>query len=172
MRRRGRVLPVATAISALLMTAVYGASLEDGKAVFARREDTMKHMGRPLYLGIGRVVKGTAAYGPDTVTAAETVASLAGTLDRSLFLPGSDVAESKIKPAIFNADDHVDQLIAAVQTATAHPRPGSKVRRQSSDRCRVHRSRQRLQCVSHRISQGRVMLPLPRRPIATALTLS
>ena len=25
----------------------------------------MKHMGRPLYLGIGRVVKGTAAYGAD-----------------------------------------------------------------------------------------------------------
>jgi hypothetical protein len=37
MRRRGRVLPVATAISALLMTAVYGASLDDGKAVFERR---------------------------------------------------------------------------------------------------------------------------------------
>src|SRR4029077_20232656 len=65
MRRRGRVLPVATAISALLMTAVYGASLEDGKAVFARREDTMKHMGRPLYLGVGRVVQGTVADGPD-----------------------------------------------------------------------------------------------------------
>jgi cytochrome c556 len=79
----------------------------------------MKHMGRPLFLGVGRVVKGTAAYGPDTVTAAETVASFARTLDRTLFLPGSDVAESKIKPAIFNAGDHVDQLIAAVQTATA-----------------------------------------------------
>src|SRR5947208_15371909 len=119
MRRRGRVLPVAAAISALLMTAVYGASLEDGKAVFERREDTMKHMGRPVYLGIGRVVKGTAAYGPDTVTAAETVASLASALDRTLFPLGSDVAESKIKPAIFSANDHVDQLIAAVKTATA-----------------------------------------------------
>src|SRR5712672_3316981 len=125
MRRRGRVLPVA-AISALLMTAVYGASIEDGKAVLERREDTMKHMGRPLYLGIGRVVKGTAAYGPDTVTAAETVASLASTLDRTLFLPGSEVAESKIKPAIFNAGDHVDQLIAAVQTATAQLVPAVK----------------------------------------------
>jgi cytochrome c556 len=121
MRRRGRVPPVAAGISALLMIAVHGASLDDGKTVFARREDTMKHMGRPLFLGIGRVVKGAAAYGPDTVTAAETVASLAGTLDRSLFLPGSDVAESKIKPAIFNAGDHVDQLIAAVQTPTLQP---------------------------------------------------
>ena len=71
-------------------------------------------------------MKGTAAYGPDTVMAAETVASLAGTLDRSLFLPGSDVAESKIKPAIFNAGDHVDQLIAAVQTATAQLVPAVK----------------------------------------------
>jgi len=126
MRKWGRVLPVAAGIGAVLMIAAHGASLEDGKAVFARREDTMKHMGRPLFLGIGRVVKGTAAYGPDTVTAAETVASLAGTLDRSLFLPGSDVAESKIKPAIFNAGDHVDQLIAAVQTATAQLVPAVK----------------------------------------------
>ena len=74
-------------------------------------------MGRPLYLGIGRVVRGTAPYGPDTVTAAETVASLASTLDRSLFEPGSNVADSKIKPAIFAAGDQVGQLIAAVQAA-------------------------------------------------------
>jgi len=119
MRRWGRILPVTAGISALLIIVVDGASLEDGKAAFERREDTMKHMGRPLFLGIGRVVKGTAPYGPDTVTAAETVASLASTLDRTLFLPGSDVTESKIKPAIFDAGDHVDQLIAAVQSATA-----------------------------------------------------
>src|SRR5712672_2098807 len=125
MRRRGRVLPVA-AISALLMTAVYGASIEDGKAVLERRQDTMKHMGRPLYLGIGRVVKGTAAYGPETVTAAETVASLARTLDRSLFIPGSDVADSKVKPAIFAAGDRVDRLIAAVQAATVQLVPAVK----------------------------------------------
>src|SRR5580692_7641683 len=119
MRRRGRVLPVTAGISAVLMIAAHGGSLEDGKAVFERREDTMKRMGRPLFLGVGRVVKGTAVYGADTVTAAETVASLAGTLDRTLFLPGSDVAESKMKPAIFGAGDHVDQLIVGVQTATA-----------------------------------------------------
>ncbi|MBV9249284.1 MAG: cytochrome c, partial [Acetobacteraceae bacterium] len=110
----------------MLMMAAHGVSLEDGEAVFARREDTMKHMGRPLFLGIG--VKGTAAYGPDTVTAAEAVASLASTLDRSLFFPGSDVAESKIKPAIFNAGDHVDQLIAAVQTAGCRRDPGKRGR--------------------------------------------
>jgi cytochrome c556 len=86
----------------------------------------MKRMGRPLYLGIGRVVKGTAPYGPDTVTAAETVASLASTLDRTLFAPGSSVADSKIKPAIFAAGDQVDQLIAAVQTATSRLVPAVK----------------------------------------------
>jgi cytochrome c556 len=83
-------------------------------------------MGRPFYLGIGRVVKGTSAYGPDTVTAAETVATLASTLDKTLFPPGSDVAESKIKPEIFATNDHVDQLIAAVKTATKHLVPAVK----------------------------------------------
>ena len=126
MRRWMRILPVAAGVSALLTVVVYAASPEDGKAAFQRREDTMKHMGRPFYLGIGRVVKGTAVYGPDTVTAAETVASLAGTLDRTLFPPGSDVDGSKIKSEIFSAGDHVDQLIAAVQAATAKLVPAVK----------------------------------------------
>jgi cytochrome c556 len=124
MRRCARVL--AAGAGALLAAASQAAPPEDGKAAFERRADKMKHMGRPLYLGIGRVVKGTAAYGPDTVTAAETVASLASTLDRNLFPPGSDVAESKIKPEMFAANDHVDQLIAAVQTATAQLVPAVK----------------------------------------------
>jgi cytochrome c556 len=113
-------------MSALSSVAVRSASLDDGKAAFEHREDTMKHMGRPLYLGIGRVVKGTAAYGPDTVTAAEAVAALAATLNRNLFPPGSNVAESKIKPEIFAAGDHVDQLITAVQIATAKLVPAVK----------------------------------------------
>ena len=118
MQRWRGILVLIAGITALSAASVDGASPEDGKAAFERREDTMKRMGRPFYLGIGRVVKGTAAYGPDTVTAAEAVASLASTLDRTLFSPGSNVAESKIKPEIFAAMDHVDQLIAAVQTAT------------------------------------------------------
>jgi cytochrome c556 len=126
MRKWRRILPITAGISALLIIAVHGASLDDGKAAFEHRQDTMKHMGRPLYLGIGRVVKGTAAYGPDTVTAAETVASLASTLDKTLFPPGSDVAESKIKPEIFAAMDHVDQLIVAMQTATRKLVPAVK----------------------------------------------
>ena len=106
---------VAAGISTLSVATVFGTSPEDGKAAFERREETMKRMGRPL----GRVVKGTAAYGPDTVTAAKNVGELASALDRSLFPPGSDVAESRIKPEIFAAMDQVDQLIAAVQAATA-----------------------------------------------------
>src|SRR5262245_5155630 len=95
-----RHMPVViAAIGVIVATAaVVGATVEDGQAAFARREDTMKHMGRPLYLGIGRVVKGTAACGPDTVIAAETVAALAATLNRTLFPPDSNVAESKMKP--------------------------------------------------------------------------
>jgi len=124
MRRWARVMAVGA--GALLAAATQAAPSEDGKAAFERREDTMKHMGRPFYLGIGRVVKGTSAYGPDTVTAAETVATLASTLDKTLFPPGSDVAESKIKPEIFATNDHVDQLIAAVKTATKHLVPAVK----------------------------------------------
>jgi cytochrome c556 len=105
---------------------VYAAPPEAGKAAFQRRQDTMKHMGRPFYLGIGRVVKGTAAYGPGTITAAKTLASVANTLDKTLFPLGSDVEESKIKPEIFSANDHVDQLIAAVQTATKQLVPAVK----------------------------------------------
>ena len=130
MGRCVRFVSVAAGAGVLLTVAVpmvvHGAWLEDGKAAFERREDTMKHMGRPFYLGIGRVVKGTAAYGPDTVAAAETVASLASTLDRNLFPPGSDVDGSKIKPEIFSANDHVDQLIGAVQTATVRLVPAVK----------------------------------------------
>jgi len=130
MRGWYRVFVIA-GISALCTTTVDGASTEDGKAAFERREDTMKRMGRPLYLGIGRVVKGTVSYGPETVVAAETVAALVSTLDRTLFPPGSDVAGSRIKPEIFTAADRVDQLIAEVQSATARlvpaVRTGDKV---------------------------------------------
>src|ERR1700748_3650142 len=115
MRGCARFLSAAAGGTVLLTFVVYAACPEDAQAAFNRREDTMKRMGRSLYLGIGRVVKGTAAYGPDTVTAAETVAALATTLNRNLFPPGSDLSESEIKPEIFAASDHVDQLIASVQ---------------------------------------------------------
>jgi cytochrome c556 len=125
MRTLGCVIAVTVGMSALAL-GIHSAALEDGKAIFERRADTMKHMGRALFLGVGRVVKGTTPYSADAVTAAETVASIARTLNRDLFLRGSDVAESKIKPAIFDAGDHVDQLIAAVQAATVELVPAVK----------------------------------------------
>src|SRR5438128_10916544 len=124
MRSWARLL--AAGAGALLAATTQTAPPENGKAAFEQREDKMKHMGRPFYIGIGRVVKSTAAYGPDTVTAAETVATLASTLDRRLFPAGSDVAESRIKPEIFTAADRVDRLIAAVQSAAAQLVPAIK----------------------------------------------
>jgi cytochrome c556 len=125
MKRWAGLLSMAAGTTALLALAA-AAPAEDGKAAFEKRQDTMKHMGRPFYLGIGRVVKGTVAYGSDTVTAAETVASLASTLDWTLFPQGSDVANSKIKPEIFAAKEKVVQLIATVKTATAQLVPAVK----------------------------------------------
>ena len=71
-------------------------------------------------------MKGTVAYGLDTVAAAETVASLASTLDQALFPFGSDVPESRVKPAIFTANHRADQLIAAVQAASVELVPAVK----------------------------------------------
>ncbi len=53
MRRWARVL--AAGAGALLAAAAQAAPPEDGKAAFERREDKMKHMGRPFYLGIGAI---------------------------------------------------------------------------------------------------------------------
>jgi len=116
MRERWRIAALAVGVAALLVTAGYAASPVTGKDAFAQREDTMRRMGRAFYLGIGRVVKGTAESGPDTVTAAETVAALAGTLG-TLFPPGSDDPASRMKPEIFTAKEAVDRLVGEVQTA-------------------------------------------------------
>ncbi|HEU0155823.1 MAG TPA: cytochrome c [Stellaceae bacterium] len=124
---RWRVRVAAAAIGCAL-GAASGQATEplDGQAAFAKREDTMKHLGRPLYLGIGRVAKGKTPYGPETVTAAETIAELAQKLDWSLFPPGSDVAHSRIKPEIFSAEARVRRLIAEVQQAAAKLVPAVK----------------------------------------------
>jgi len=124
MRRWARMLSAIAGTTALL--ALTGAAAEDGKAAFEKRQDTMKRMGRPFYIGIGRVVKGTTPYGPETVTAAETVVAIASTLDWALFSAGSDVGDSKIKPEIFAAKDQVEQLIAAVKAATTQLVPAVK----------------------------------------------
>jgi cytochrome c556 len=116
MQRWTRIFSTVAGATVLLTGAVYGDSLEDGKAAFAKREDTMRHMGRALYLGIGRVVKGTAELTPDTVVAADTVIGLAKTLTL-LFPVGSDVEGSRMKPEIFAAQDRIPQLVAEVEDA-------------------------------------------------------
>ena len=119
MPRRGWILSLAARATALLAAMVHSASPADGE-VSVREARGQDKTYRPNRLSqYRRRREGRIAYRPDTVTAAETVASLASTLDRTLFPLGSDVAESKIKPEIFSAKDHVDQLIVAVKTATA-----------------------------------------------------
>jgi cytochrome c556 len=108
------------------------AAATDGRAAFEQRRDTMKAMGRALYLGVGRVAKGRAEFGPETVAAAETLAKLAATIG-TLFPPGSDVPDSNMKPAILSAPDKVAQLAGAVQAAM----PGFVAEVQSGDRARI-----------------------------------
>jgi cytochrome c556 len=108
------------------------AAAADGQAAFEQRRDTMKAMGRALYLGVGRVAKGRAEFGPETVAAAESLAKLAATIG-TLFPPGSDVPDSNMKPAILSAPDQVAQLVAAVQAAM----PGFVAEVQSGDRMRI-----------------------------------
>jgi cytochrome c556 len=43
-----------------------------------------------------------------------------------LFLPGSDVPDSKIKPEIFAANDQVERLIAEVKKAAAQLVPAAE----------------------------------------------
>jgi cytochrome c556 len=116
MQQWTRVFSMVAAATVLLAEVVHADPLEDGKAAFAKRDDTMRRMGRALYLGVGRVVKGTGELSPDTVAAADTVVGLAQTLT-PLFPAGSDVADSKMKPEIFAAQDQIPQLVAGVEGA-------------------------------------------------------
>lgn len=101
------------AAALLLATSALGA---DGSAAFVVRRDTMKEMGRALYLGVGRVAKGRTEFGPDTVAAAERLARLA-TIG-ALFPPGSGVADSNMKPEILAEPDKVKELSGEVQAFT------------------------------------------------------
>jgi cytochrome c556 len=125
MRKRWRIVACAVGVASLSAGVGYTAPPLTGKDAFIQRQDTMKRMGRAFYLGIGRVLKGTAELGPDTVAAAEAVASLSGTLG-SLFPPGSDVAESRMKAEIFNAQKDVERLITELQGATGRLVPAVK----------------------------------------------
>ena len=125
---------VRTAILACgLMLAMGTAALaEDGQAAFQHRLDTMKQMGRALYVAIGRVAKGRTEFGPDTVAAADTIARLTSEI-ATLFPPGSDVAQSNMKPAILSAPEKVSKLAVNVQAAT----PGFVADVKSGDKARI-----------------------------------
>src|SRR5260370_24327111 len=119
MQRLPWLLLPAIGTAMLISTATYAAGPEDGKAAFSLREDTMKRMGRALYGSVGRVARGKAEPGPDTVAAAETLLALTGTVG-NLFALGSDVEESRIKVEIFAARPRVDTLVREV-VAAANP---------------------------------------------------
>jgi len=113
MGRAGAVIggwALAVALGAVALAA-------DGQAVFEKREALMKQLGKPFYLTIGRAAKGSQPLGPDTVTAAETVATLVKDLQPDLFAAGSNVGGSKIKPEIFAAPEQVAQLSEAARRA-------------------------------------------------------
>jgi len=110
-------LLLAAIVAASAATAVaQAAGPGDGQAAFKLREETMKRMGRALYTAVGRVVRGKAELSPDTIAAAEAIAANSGKLG-SLFPPGSDVPDSRIKPEIFAAPAKVDELVHGVQQA-------------------------------------------------------
>jgi cytochrome c556 len=94
------------------------AAASPGVAAYEHRRDVMKQFGANFYLGVGRVIKGRAEFGPDTVTAAETLANLTATLD-TLFPPGSDVPDSKMKPELLADPAKAAALITAVRANAA-----------------------------------------------------
>jgi cytochrome c556 len=115
MPRRLKIIVLGACLAAALLGGAAAAA--DGKAVFEKRTDTMKQLGKPFYLTLGRAARGSQPLGPDTVAAAQTVAALAATLQPDLFAPGSDVGGSKIKPEIFTQPERVAALIAEVRQA-------------------------------------------------------
>jgi len=109
---------VAGAVGAMLLTAAPApaAGPDDAQAAFDHRVDTMKRMGRALYVTIGKVVRGKAELGPDTQEAAATIMTLSATIP-TLFPAGSAVGDSRAKPEIFAAGPRVQELAAGAQQA-------------------------------------------------------
>ena len=110
---------IAVALSALVVVAPLANAdgPDDSKAAYEHRVDTMKRMGRALYTTIGKVVRGKAEFGADTVAAAETIVSLSAMIP-ALFPPGSAVGDSRAKPEIFAAGARVAELAAGVEAKT------------------------------------------------------
>jgi cytochrome c556 len=104
-------------IGALLAAgAIVEAAEPDAQAAYEHRVDTMKRMGRALYTTIGRVVRGKAELDAQTVAAADSIVTLAATIE-TLFPPGSNVGDSRAKPEIFAAGARIPRLVAGVRIA-------------------------------------------------------
>jgi cytochrome c556 len=116
--------PLLALAAALIASAAIAATAEENVAAYQKRDDTMKQLGRNLFVNVGRVVQGRNPYGPETVAAAEAVSKQVADLP-SLFPPGSDVPQSKMKPELVTAGDR-DAMIAQVQKAAEGLVPGVK----------------------------------------------
>ena len=114
MARRWNLWIVALGLLASVAAAAWAA---DGQAVFEQRESTMKQMGKPFYLTIGRAVKAGKPPDADIAGAAKTVADLAQRLTPDLFAPGSAVGATKMKPEIFQDPARVATLTREARTA-------------------------------------------------------
>ncbi len=112
-----KLLLFAVGAFALVAPAAIGETAEDDHAAYVLRDNTMRQLGRNLYVRIGRVVQGHAPYGLDTITAAEAAERLIATLP-TLFPPGSDVPPSRMRTELLAPDSGQATLIAAVQAAT------------------------------------------------------
>jgi cytochrome c556 len=132
MRLTSKTSLLAAAYAALIASAAIAATSEENLAAYKKRDGTMKQIGRNFYVGIGRVVQGRNPYGPQTVTAAETVTKLVAELP-ALFPPGSDVPESKMNPAILTATTDREALIAQVQQAAVGLVPAVKEGAENKD---------------------------------------
>jgi cytochrome c556 len=113
------IVVLALGVAAALAGAAFAADPVDGKAVFEKRADTMKQMGKPFYLTIGRAVKAGKAPDSDIAGAAKTVAGLAQNLTPDLFAPGSAVGATKMKPEIFADPARIAALTAQARDAVA-----------------------------------------------------
>ena len=117
--RRGLGIVAGALGAVMLWTPLAGAAGPDeAQAAFDHRVDTMKRMGRALYVTIGKVVRGKAELGPDTVAAAETIVTLSASIP-TLFPAGSAVGDSRMKPEISSSGPRVQELAAGVQQAAA-----------------------------------------------------
>lgn len=105
----------------LLATAVtmapFALKAQDAKTVVEQRVALMKGTGKAMG-AIAKVAKGEAAYGPETVKAAETVLANAKRIP-AMFPKGSTTADSRAKPEIWEKWDDFEKHASGLQAEAA-----------------------------------------------------